>query len=171
MRCGKPPPLRQMMRSLILPGMRQGNVESASICQWISKIYRSLPDLSGLVSIGNEGVWAKLLSRKFRRRCLILGASKQQTRVYQHVGRRRANFDSLSISAHHTSAQILEHQSVASYCRRGRGGKRLGILPVETPRARFGVRLDGRPTRRRNLGRVAFQSTRGPWLRSSISVC
>jgi len=45
--------------------MRQGNSSPLTSCQWISKIYRGLPDLSGLVSIGNESVWAKLLSRNF----------------------------------------------------------------------------------------------------------
>ena len=92
---------------------------------------------------------------KFGRRCLILGASKRQTRGYQHADHRRANFSSLSLLARHTSAQILEHWSVASYCRRGRSGKRLRIVPAEIFRARFGLRLDGWPTHWGNLGCVA----------------
>ena len=83
------------------------------------------------------------------------GPALQQTRGYQHVDHRRANFDSLSLLARHTSAQVLEHWSVASYCRRGRSGKRVCIVPFEILRVRFGVRLDGWPTHWGDLGSVA----------------
>ena len=92
---------------------------------------------------------------KFRRRCLILGASKQPTRCHQHVDYRRADFHSLSLLARHASAQILEHQSVATHCHRGRSCKRLRIVPFEILRARLGVRVDGWLTHWGNLGCMA----------------